>query len=124
MPSLKLTIGGVVISAELFDTATAEALLAAAPFSGKAMTWGHEVYFGTPVRVPRQPGARSVVQPGELTFWPDGNTIEIGFGPTPISRDQEIRLASPSNVWGRALGDVRQLRSVHAGAPITVERVE
>ena len=74
--------------------------------------------------MPRQPGARRVVQPGELAFWPDGNTIEIGFGPTPISRDQEIRLASPSNVWGRALGDVRQLRSVHAGAPITVERVE
>ena len=89
MPSLKLTIGGVVIGAELFDTATAEALLAAAPFSGKAMTWGQEVYFATPVRVPRQPDARSVVQPGELAFWPDGNAIAIGFGPTPISRDQE-----------------------------------
>jgi hypothetical protein len=124
MPRLKLIIGGIVIHAELSDTLTAAALLAASPFSGTAMTWGQEVYFATPVRIPRQPGARSMVQPGELAFWPDGSAIATGFGPTPISRDREIRLASPSNVWARALDDVRKLRTVQAGAPITVERVE
>ena len=121
MRKLTMTIGGVVIRAELLDTPTAGALYQAAPFTATAMTWGQEIYFTTPVSLAREPDARSVVEAGELAFWPDGDAIAIGFGPTPISRGDEIRLASPCNLWGRALDDVRQLRAVRAGASITVE---
>lgn len=124
MRTLMLTIGSVVIRAELLDTPTAAALYDAAPFSGTAQTWGEEVYFATPVAPPREADARDVVEAGELAFWPDGNAIAIGFGPTPISRGDEIRLASPCNVWGRAFDDVRRLRAVRAGEAITVERGE
>jgi len=124
MRKLRMTIGGVVIHAELFDTPTADAIYKAAPFKGSAMTWGDEVYFATPVSVPRESDARSVVEAGELAFWIDGDAIAIGFGPTPISQADEIRLASPSNVWGRALDDVRELHKVTAGAPVTVERAD
>jgi hypothetical protein len=122
MRQLKLTIGRVVIRAELLDSPTATALYDAAPFAATAATWGDEVYFRTPVSCPREADARAVVEPGELAFWPDGDAIAIGFGPTPISRGDECRLASPCNIWGRALDDVRQLKSVHAGAAIRVER--
>ena len=33
----------------------------------------------------------------------------------------QIRLASPANVWGKALGDVKQLRQVAPGTAIRVE---
>jgi hypothetical protein len=122
MRQLKLTIGSVVIRAELLDSPTATALYDATPFAATASTWGDEVYFRTPVSCPREADARAVVEPGELAFWPDGDAIAIGFGPTPISRGEECRLASPCNIWGRALDDVRQLKSVRAGAAIRVER--
>ena len=122
MRQLKMTIGDVAIRAELLDTPTADALYDAAPFEAAASTWGDEVYFRTPVACDREAEARAVVEPGELAFWPDGDAIAIGFGPTPISDGDECRLASPCNIWGRALDDVQQLRSVRAGAAIKVAR--
>jgi len=124
MRSLKMTIGPVTITAELFDTPTADAIYDSLPFTSSASLWGDEVYFSTPVSVPREPGARAIVEAGELSFWVEGDSIAIGFGPTPISQGDEIRLAAPTNIWGRALDDVRQLKIVPSGAPIAVEHTE
>ncbi|HEC90055.1 MAG TPA: hypothetical protein ENI55_00155 [Alphaproteobacteria bacterium] len=122
MRKLKMTIGDVEIGAELFATPTADAIWSSLPFSSTASTWGEEVYFRTPVCVPREADARDLVEAGELAFWIEGDSIAIGFGPTPISEGDEIRLAAPTNIWGRATGDVRDLSSVPAGAAIRVEK--
>jgi len=124
MRQIKMTIGSVVLEAELLDTPTAEAIWNALPFTSKVNTWGEEVYFSTPVHVKREADARDVVQPGELAFWIEGDSIAIGFGRTPISQGNEIRLAARTNIWGRALSDVKQLKTVKAGAAIRVERAD
>jgi hypothetical protein len=121
MRKLLMSIGGIEIRAELFDTPTADAIYAAVPFEASANTWGDEVYFSTPVSVARESDARAVVQAGELAFWVEGDSIAIGFGPTPISHGDEIRLAAPTNIWGRALDDVRDLARVRDGASISIE---
>ena len=123
MRKLKMTIGGIEITAELFDTPTADAIYQNLPFSSTARTWGEEVYFDTPVTSKNEADARDVIEAGELAFWLAGNAIAIGFGPTPVSQGEEIRLASPCNVWGRAVEDVRGLMVVKDGDPITVERL-
>jgi hypothetical protein len=122
MRQIKMTIGSVVLEAELLETPTAEAIWNALPFTSKANTWGEEVYFSTPVKVKRESNARDVVLPGELAFWVEGDSIAIGFGRTPVSRGDEIRLAARTNIWGKAKGDVKRLASVNSGAPINVEK--
>lgn len=124
MPQITITVGNIVLRCETFDSPTATAILAELPIEGHAMTWGDEVYFSTPVSVAREPDAKEVVQPGEIAFWPDGDAIAIGFGETPISAPGEIRLASPCNIWARALDDVTALKDAQAGDRIEVRLAE
>src|SRR5580692_11371202 len=120
MTRIRFDFGKLALDAELLDTPTAKAVLAALPITSSALTWGEEVYFEVPVKVEREADARAVVTPGEIAYWPEGPAIALGFGRTPISRGDETRLASPCNIFGRALSNVKALAAVKAGAKVTV----
>jgi uncharacterized protein len=122
MARIRFDFGTLTLDAELLDTPTAKAIAAALPYEASVKTWGEEVYFNVAVDVAREKDARAIVTPGEIAYWPDGPCIAIGFGRTPISQGQECRLASPCNIFAKALGDVKALKPIRAGARVSVTR--
>jgi len=118
---IRIRAGGILVTAELNETRTAEAIWQALPIKGKANRWGDEIYFSIPVSLEEE-NAREVVSVGDLGYWPPGTAFCLFWGPTPMSRGQEIRPASPVNVFGKVTGDAGVLRQVASGTEITVDR--
>jgi hypothetical protein len=106
----------------LETTPTSARLVAAVPFDARAETWGEEVYFTTPVSARLESSAKQVVPPGTVCFWVEGDALALPYGPTPIARQGECRLATRCNVLGQVVGDARALASVRAGDPIRVTK--
>jgi hypothetical protein len=117
---ITITAGTVSVRAELNDSRTAAAIAAALPIKQRGQTWGDEIYFDIGVALAAE-SPREVVELGDLGYWPPGQAFCIFFGPTPMSRGDEIRPASAVNVVGRVLGDPRVFKGVPAGARVTIE---
>jgi uncharacterized protein len=124
MTRIRFDFGSLTLDAELLDTPTAKAIAAALPVSAAALTWGEEVYFDVPVDVPREKDSRAVIVPGEIAYWPQAPAIAIGFGRTPISQGNETRLASPCNVFAKALGNVKTLAKIRTGTQVKVSKLD
>lgn len=124
MARIRFDFGVLTLDAELLDTPTAQSIVAALPLTSSALTWGEEVYFDVPVDVAREKDARAVITPGEIVYWPQGPAIAIGFGRTPISKGGETRLASPCNVFARALGNVKTLAKIRTGTEVKVSKLD
>ena len=118
---IRIKAGGIEVTAELNNTKTAEAIYKALPIKNQANLWGGEIYFSIPVS-PEPENAHELVSMGDLGYWPSGNTFCIFFGPTPMSRGDEIRPASPVNVFGKVISDTKVLKQIASGAEIIVER--
>jgi hypothetical protein len=122
MRRIKITVGAVTAYAALNESETAEAIWNALPIEGRANTWGDEIYFSIPVKLSQAPDAKEVVELGDLGYWPPGSAFCVFFGRTPASGPNEIRPASPVNVFGRLEGDPTVFRGVRSGVAVKVER--
>jgi hypothetical protein len=106
----------------IYDTPTGNQIYNNLPIKGRVNRWGKEIYFSIPVEANLEVGASDVVAKGDLAYWPVGNAFCIFFGPTPASRKDEIRAASPVNVFGQVEGDLENLEKVKNGSEIIVEK--
>ena len=120
---ITITVEDVKMSAELNDSETARKIWEALPIEGNVNKWGDEIYFSIPV-ITELENAKAVVSEGDLGYWPPGSAFCIFFGLTPASQGDEIRPASPVNIFGKIIGDPKVFKKVSSGAKIIVEKGE
>ncbi len=117
---IKITAGKITAEATLAENRTAAAIWEKLPITGRARTWGEEIYFPIPLQLPPE-DPQEIVERGDLGYWPPGRAFCIFFGPTPASEGEEIRPASAVNIIGRVLGDPHVFTAVQEGEEIKLE---
>ena len=118
---ISIRTDSITIDAELIDSRTSGIIWDSLPFEGTVNTWGLEIYFSIPVTAELENG-QEVVSAGDIAYWPAGKAFCIFFGPTPASRENEIRAASKVNVFGKLTGNPDILRQVKGGEKIFIEK--
>ena len=89
------------IKIDLDNSETALKLAKLSSFKAQINTWGEEIYFEKKnLGIKPDKNARDIVTFGEVAYWCEGHSIAIGFGKTPVSIGNEIRLVSKVNVFG------------------------
>ena len=73
------------------------------PFTVDLNVWGDEIYTSSsPINIPEE-NAKSPVSLNDVAYWPTGKAICLFYGPTPISKKDEITPASPVNIIGKII---------------------
>jgi len=118
---IKISADQVQMEAELNDSHTASLLWDKLPVKASVNSWGEEIYFEVPVKTEKE-NAVSVVEEGDIAYWPEGSSFCIFFGQTPMSTATEIKPASPVNPLGRLLGDPKAWKAVKPGTDIEIKQ--
>ena len=100
---IKIIVSDIVLSCRLRKNKTANEITKLLPLKSTLNTWGDEIYFEiSKINVNIEDNAKDIINLGEIAFWIEGNSIAIGFGRTPVSKSNEIRLAARVNIWADA----------------------
>ncbi|MCO7127924.1 cyclophilin-like fold protein [Sporolactobacillus shoreicorticis] len=117
-----VTIDGKTFEMDLYDNASAQALITAMPIKITASRWGDGEYYGKiPKSIPSDGKKIDLFDVGEIGLWPAGNSFCIFFGPTPVSEGNQPKMDSPGIPLGKITSDVSALRSMDSSVTITVK---
>ena len=124
MKKIKIKFSNNFIIVELNNSDTAKRIYASCPIKSLTNTWGNEIYFETAIKVKKDKTAKDIINLGEIAYWVEGSSIAIGFGPTPISKVDEIRLVTKANIIGKTKSNLSSLGMVNSGEIVIVERMD
>mgnify|MGYP001269340596 CR=1 FL=1 len=122
MHNINLKFSSYTINIKLRSTKTANAIKNILPFKSIVKTWGEEIYFEIPIEesLDLENDAKDIINVGEIAYWIEGKCIAIGYGKTPISKGNEIKLAARTNIWGDALLNIKELNKIKDGDEVVV----
>ena len=122
MHKINLKFSSYTINIKLRSNKTASAIKNILPFKSIVKTWGEEIYFEIPIEesLDLENDAKDIINVGEIAYWIEGKCIAIGYGKTPISKGNEIKLAARTNIWGDALLNIKELNKIKDGDEVVV----
>ena len=122
MHNINLKFSSYTINIKLRSNKTASAIKNILPFKSIVKTWGEEIYFEIPIEesLDLENDAKDIINIGEIAYWIEGKCIAIGYGKTPISKGNEIKLAARTNIWGNALLNIKELNKIKDGDEVVV----
>ncbi|HOC03142.1 MAG TPA: cyclophilin-like fold protein [Candidatus Ratteibacteria bacterium] len=116
-------IGNKQINGTLNDSATAQKIYASLPLEGNVNLWGKEIYFYIGIKTSPE-DEKDIVNQGDIAYWPEGPALCIFFGPTPISKKDEIRPYSKVGIIGRVDDNsIKELYNIKSGEKITMKPI-
>ena len=121
---IRIRFGDVTVEGQLNESPTAALIGEALPIEGEGHRWGEEIYFTIPVQAPLDDTAREVVERGDVGYWPPGQALCVFFGPTPVSKSDDIRAASAVNIVGTITGDLQVFKKAREGSIMRLESME
>ena len=124
MHKINLKFSSYTINIKLRSNKTASAIKNILPFKSIVKTWGEEIYFEIPIEesLGLENDAKDIINIGEIAYWIEGKCIAIGYGKTPISKGNEIKLAARTNIWGDALLNIKELNKIKDGDEVVVSQ--
>ena len=99
---------------------TVNAILKDLPVESEVNLWGDEIYFSIPTRVGLE-NSQEYVEVGTIAYWPEGHSLCLFFGRTPVSTDDRPKAYSPVNVIGKVIGNIDILKKVKDGEKVSVK---
>jgi len=99
---------------------TVNAILKDLPFESTVNLWGDEIYFSIPTKVGLEK-SQEYVDVGTIAYWPEGHSLCLFFGKTPVSTDDRPKAYSPVNVIGKIVDEITNVKKVKDGDKVRVE---
>ena len=126
MPTnITITVNGsITLEADLNDSETAAKIAAALPMEVSMSRWGDEYYGACGIHAGLEQDARTLMEVGEIAFWPPGSALCFFFGPTPASKGEQPEAASEVNPVGTILSDAVALGPLGSSIHVKVEKAE
>ena len=84
---------------------TFQAILENLPVEINITKWGDELYTERTHISAIEENAKREVDYLDVAYWPEGNALCLFYGPTPISKDEQILAYSPVNIVGKIISN-------------------
>ena len=122
--TIKITIGGIQLLADLKPNRTAQSVVDALPISAPVNQWGDEFYCKIPGVKDFRETAKNQVKVGDVAFWGNGEMLAVFFGRTPMSLGEDPVPADRVNVIGKIQGDSKVLQQAAGASTMQVELLQ
>lgn len=94
---------------------TVKSFLENLPFTLELNVWGDEIYTSSSPITMSEENSKSPVSLNDVAYWPTGKAICLFYGPTPMSKPDEIIPASPVNIIGKIINPDKSILDIAEG---------